>query len=180
MTFTRGVNFIYDWADRSSMLFSCGLLYERNRTYHEYKKVWLQIVNLLQLSSFDFCTDHWHRHFEFISQFMFSFSRARTPGFDLPTNQQADEEPATHPNAAADWLEDRIWHAKKKQQKTWKFCIAVKNFVKLTLPYVNDTPKIHLRSLGSVNVIYTCLGKCKFHLHMGENNLTKNFVKTSL
>ena len=28
-----------------------------------------------------------------------------------------------------------------------------KNYVKLMLPYVNNTPKIHLRSLGSVNFI---------------------------
>ena len=38
-------------------------------------------------------------------------------------------------------------------QAKQKFELLGKKFVKLKLPVINDTPKIHLRSLGSVNFI---------------------------
>ena len=56
--------------------------------------------------------------------------------------------------------------------------------MKLKLLRVNDTPKIHLHSLGSVNIIYVRLGECKFHLHMAEKQnfrqIEEIFAKVSL
>ena len=62
---------------------------------------------------------------------------------------------------------ERKKEIKAKKKETKRVCTVSKNFVNLKLLYVNDTPKIHLRSLGSVNFIDA------WQVHEISVNLTK-------
>ena len=74
-------------------------------------------------------------------------------GFEMPTNQRS-RPLGGRPRAmqsgrdlSGRWLKNINKRAKIKENSFLKIS------VKLKLPCVNDTPKIHLRSLGSVNFI---------------------------
>ena len=143
------------------MLFPCEILYEKNHKSIAYLvintchfELKQSVITSFQAFEFDF------NEMTGFDIYLFLFSKRKRAGFDVPTADQSasskrrrfvdllafDWSACRGRSKSARFLTKEITTNEQSSCKLWKK--VKKNSVKLKLPYVNNTPKIHLRSLG--------------------------------